>query len=66
VQLGAGVPGAKPKEGYDFAIIDLEVDAAGTGSGSFAPAAKVTVKQGVFVVEDYSGELLKLTGVSRK
>jgi hypothetical protein len=66
LQLGAGVPGAKPKEGYDFAIIDLEVDAAGTGTGSFAPAAKVTVKQGVFVVEDYSGEILKLTGVSRK
>jgi hypothetical protein len=66
LQLGAGVPGAKPREGYDFAIIDLEVSAAGTGSGSFAPAAKVAVKQGVFVVEDYSGEILKLTGVSRK
>ena len=66
LQLGAGVPGAKPKEGYDFAIIDLELDSAGTGSGSFAPAAKVTVKQGVFVVDDYSGELVKLTGVSRK
>ena len=34
LQLGAGVPGAKPKEGYDFAIIDLEVNSAGTGSGS--------------------------------
>ena len=66
LQLGAGVAGAKPKEGYDFAIIDLELDSAGTGSGSFAPAAKVTVKQGVFVVDDYSGELVKLTGVSRK
>jgi hypothetical protein len=66
LQLGAGVAGAKPKEGYDFAIIDLEVDAAGAGSGTFAPAAKVTVKQGVFVVEDYSGEIIKLSGVSRK
>jgi hypothetical protein len=66
LQLGAGIPGSKPTEGYDFAIIDLEVDSAGTGSGSFAPAAKVTVKQGAFVVEDYSGELVKLTGVSRK
>jgi hypothetical protein len=66
LQLGAGVAGAKPREGYDFAIIDLVVDAAGAGSGTFAPAAKVTVKEGVFVVEDYSGEILKLTGVSRK
>lgn len=64
--LGEGLPGAKSRQGYDFAIIDLELDAAGTGSGTFTPAAKVTVKQGVFVVEDYSGEIAKLTGVSRK
>jgi hypothetical protein len=63
--IGAGVPGAKPKEGYDFAIIDLEVDAKGGGSGSIAPAAKVTVKDGAFVVEDYSGEVVRLTNVSR-
>jgi hypothetical protein len=63
--LGAGVPGAKPKEGYDFGVIDLEVDAKGSGSGTISPAAKVTVKQGVFVVEDYSGELVRLTGVSK-
>jgi hypothetical protein len=66
LQLGAGAPGAKPKEGYDFAILDLELDSTGKGSGTFAPAAKVTVKQGVFVVDDYSGEILKLAGVTRK
>ena len=27
--VGAGVPGAKPKEGYDFAVIDIVVDAKG-------------------------------------
>ena len=64
--LGSSLPGAKPREGYDFAIIDLELDASGAGSGTFTPAAKVTVRQGVFVVEDYSGEVAKLTGVSRK
>jgi hypothetical protein len=63
--LGAGVPGAKPKEGYDFAVIDLEVDGKGAGSGSVAPAAKVTVKQGVFVVDDYASELVKLTDVRK-
>ena len=66
LQLGAGVAGAKPKEGYDFAIIDLQVDAKGAGEGTFAPAAKVTVKEGVFVVDDDSGEIVKLAGVSRK
>jgi hypothetical protein len=63
--LGAGVPGAKPKDGYDFAIIDIEVDAAGSGSGTLAPAAKVTVKEGVFVVEDYGSELVRLTKVKK-
>jgi hypothetical protein len=63
--LGAGVPGAKPRAGYDFAIIDLVVDAKGTGTGTLAPAAKVTVKEGAFVVDDYAGELVRLTGVAR-
>lgn len=63
--LGAGVPGAKPKEGYDFAVLDLEVDAKGAGTGTLSPAAKVTVKQGVFVVDDYSGELVRLEGVTK-
>jgi hypothetical protein len=63
--LGAGLPDAKSKTGYDFAIIDLEVDANGAGSGTLAPAAKVTVKQGAFVVEDYAGELVRLTSVTR-
>jgi hypothetical protein len=65
VFLGAGMPGAKPKEGYDFAIVDIEVDAQGKGSGTLAPAAKVTVKEGVFVVDDYASEVVRLTGVSR-
>ena len=63
--LGAGAPGAKPKEGYDFGVIDLEVDEAGAGVGSIAPAARVTVKQGVFVVDDYSAEFIKLAGVKK-
>lgn len=63
--LGAGEPTAKPKEGYDFGVIDLEVDAKGSGSGTLAPAAKVTVNQGVFVVQDYGSELVRLTAVSK-
>jgi hypothetical protein len=63
--LGGGVPDAAPKEGYDFAVIDLEVDANGSGSGTLAPAARVTSKQGVFVVEDYASELVRLTAVSK-
>ncbi len=63
--LGAGVPGAKPKAGHDFAILDLVVDDAGNGTGVLSPAASVTVKQDVFVVADYSLELIQLTGVRK-
>jgi hypothetical protein len=63
--LGAGLPSAKPKEGFDFAVVDLEVDAKGSGAGTISPAAKVTVKEGAFVVEDFGGELVKLTAVSK-
>jgi len=64
--LGAGVPGAKPKEGYDFAVIDVEVDASGNGAGTIAPAAKLKMNQDAFVVEDYGGnELVRLTAVKK-
>jgi hypothetical protein len=64
--LGAGVPGAKTKEGYDFAVIDIEVDAQGNGSGTLAPAAKIRMNQDAFVVEDYGGvEVVRLTAVKK-
>lgn len=63
--LGAGAVGAKPKEGYDFAVIDLEVDAKGNGSGTIAPAARIRMNQGAFVVEDYGVEAVRLTGVKK-
>ena len=63
--LGAGLPDAKPKEGYDFGLVDVIVDPAGSGSGTMSTAAKVTVRQGVFVVEDYSGELVRLERVTK-
>jgi hypothetical protein len=66
VFVGAGLPGAKPKEGYDFAVIDLELDATGHGSGTIAPAAKIkTNDQGAFVVEDYSTEVVKINVARR-
>jgi len=63
--VGGGMPNAKPKEGFDFGIIDFVVPASGNGSGTMSPAAKVTVKQGVFVVDEYSGELVQLTDVKK-
>ena len=66
VFVGAGVAGAKPKEGYDFGIIDLEIHDKGASTGVIAPAAKVSVNdQGAFVVSDYSGEYIRLTAVTK-
>jgi len=63
--LGAGLPEAKPKQGYDFAVIDIEVDGSGSGSGTLSPAAKITMKEGAFTVGDYAAELVRLTDVKK-
>jgi hypothetical protein len=63
--VGAGLPGAKPKEGYDFAVIDLEIGANGEGDGMFAPAAKIKLNGSAFVVEDYGVESVRLTAVKK-
>ena len=63
--VGAGMPGAKPKEGYDFAVIDVQVDAKGSGSGTLAPAARLKLNGDAFVVEDYGAELVRLTEVKK-
>jgi hypothetical protein len=63
--LGAGLPGAKSKAGYDFAVIDVEIDAKGNGSGNLAPAAQLKMNGDAFVVEDYGVEAIRLTGVKK-
>jgi hypothetical protein len=63
--LGASLPGAKATGGYDFAVIDIEIDEQGSGSGTLAPAAKLRVTQGALVVDDYGVEGIRLVGVKR-
>jgi hypothetical protein len=63
--VGAGLPGAKSQAGYDFAVIDLQVDAKGGGSGNLAPAAKIRMNGSAYVVEDYGVEAVRLTGVKK-
>lgn len=66
VFLGAGTAHAKPKEGYEFAVLDLEVGRDGSGWGLLAPAARIAVKQGVFIVDDYASEPVRLTSVTSR
>jgi hypothetical protein len=63
--VGASLPGAKPKAGYDFSVLDIEVDAAGSGSGTLAPAATIKVSGNAIVVGDYGAERVQLLDVKR-
>ena len=65
VFIGAAKPNAKPQAGYDFAVIDMQVDAQGSGAGTIAPAARLKLNQDALVVEDYSGEVVRLTAVKK-
>jgi hypothetical protein len=64
--IGGGVPGAKPREGFDVAIVQLEMDPAGVGEGKMAVAAKVKPGADAPDVEAYEGEPIKLLSVMRK
>jgi hypothetical protein len=60
--LGAGRPGAKPKEGYETAFVQLEIDRQGQGSGTIAAAARVKPGGGgAVVVDDYADSPIRIT-----
>jgi hypothetical protein len=65
--VGGGRVDAKPREGYEVAVIQMNVDDAGLGNGSMAAAAKVKPggETGV-TIEDYADNLIKLVTVVRK
>ena len=65
--VGAGLPGAKPRAGYDVAVVQLRMDPAGIGEGTMAAAAKVKPGEPTGVqVDDYGSEPVKLLSVTRK
>ena len=64
--IGGGVPGAKPREGFDVAIVQLQMDPAGVGEGKMAVAAKVKQGPDGPDVEAYEGQPIKLVSVMRK
>jgi len=65
--VGAGLPDAKPKAGFDLAVIKLDMDSAGIGEGEMAAAAHVKPGGPAGVqVEDYGSEPVKLLSVTRK
>ena len=66
VFIGAGLPDAKPKTGYDLGLVFLEVGSA-PGHGELVPATKIRVdNDGAIVTEDYNAEVVKLSNVMKK
>jgi hypothetical protein len=64
--IGGGRADAKPREGFEVAILQLAVDEFGLGTGTMAAAARIKPDgQGGVVMEDYAQEPTRLTGVYR-
>jgi hypothetical protein len=65
--LGAGAPGAKPKDGFYLGLVILQLVTSGGGHGELMPATKVRLNdQGAIVTEDYSGDVVQLSNVVGK
>jgi hypothetical protein len=67
LHVGAGLPDAQPKAGFDLALAALDVKTAGAGSGELATAATVKVNDaGALQTQDYGAETIRLTNVQVK
>jgi hypothetical protein len=65
--LGGGRSDAKPRAGYEVAVIRIQLDAAGRGRGTLAAAARVRPAGGGGVIlDDYAETPINLTAVTRK
>jgi hypothetical protein len=65
--VGGGRVDAKPRAGYEVAVLEIEIDNAGIGSGQMAAAARVKPDgQGGVAIDDYADKPIKLVTVTRK
>jgi hypothetical protein len=65
--IGGGLPDAKPREGFDVAVIQLTMDSSGLGEGKMAAAAKVKPGGDTGVeIEAYDAEPVTLRSVMRQ
>jgi hypothetical protein len=65
--VGGGSVDAKPREGYEVAVIQIEIDDAGMGRGVMTAAARVKPGGETGVqIDDYADKPIKLISVVRK
>ena len=65
--IGGGRPDAKPREGFDVAVFQFQVNSTGMGTGGeIALAAKVKRDEsGGIVVSDYADKMTKISWITR-
>lgn len=65
--LGAGRSDAKPRAGYEVAVLRIQLDGAGQGGGTMAGAARVRPDgDGGVLLDDYADVPIELTNITRK
>ena len=64
--IGGGRPDAKPRAGYELAVLQLKMDSSGIGEGSMAAAARVKPGGPTNVqVDQYADQPIKLVSIRR-
>jgi hypothetical protein len=64
--VGGGQVDAKPRAGYEVAVIQIQIDDVGLGTGTMAAAARVKPGESGVQIDDYADAPIKLTTVVRK
>jgi hypothetical protein len=65
--LGGAREGAKPRAGYEVAVVQIQLDQKGQGKGSIAAAARVRPDgDGGVLLDDYAEQPIALTNITRK
>ena len=65
--IGGGRADAKPRAGYEVAVLQIQLDGTGHGRGTMAGAARVRPDgDGGVLLDDYAEEPIALTNVTRK
>ena len=65
--VGSAKADAKPRAGFEVAVVRIQVDAAGRGRGTMAAAARVRPDgDGGILLDDYAEEPIAVTNVIRR
>jgi hypothetical protein len=65
--VGAALPAAPSRAGFDLGLVLLDIPASGAGHGELAPATKIALNaDGAVVTDDYGTATIVLTDVNGK